>query len=500
MKLAIKHGTIQDADADTIIVNLFKGVTRPAGATGAVDQALGGAISDLIAGGDFAGKRGEVAVFYPRGAIRARRVLVTGLGEQEKFDLEQVRKASAAAILKARELGARHVASIVHGAGIARLPVILAAQAMLEGTLLALYRFEGARHEDEQLPELDAFTIVEFEEGKLQAIEEASRTTKAIIAGVHVARDLVNEPPNVATPTRLARMAEQIAADHNLAVTIGDRAWAAQHNMGAYLAVARGAGESPQFIVLEHNGPREDLDTVVLVGKGITFDTGGISLKQRENMGNMKTDMAGAAAVLGTMKTVGMLDLPLRVIGLAPCTENMPDAHAYRPADVVQASNGKTIEVISTDAEGRMILADALVYAGNYRPKAVIDLATLTGAAIVALGQNVAAGLFSTEDWLREQLVTAGATTHERVWPLPLWDDYYEAIKSDVADIKNSGGQYGGVGASAMFLKSFTNYPWAHLDIAGVANNKTSKAYTPAGATGFGVRLLVEFLRNWRSE
>lgn len=500
MRLDVHLGRIQSQDADTIIVNLFQGVTRPAGATGAVDGALSGAISELIASGDFSGKLGEVGVFYPRGQIGARRVLVTGLGEQEKFDLEQVRKAAAAAIKKAQELQARHVASIVHGAGIARLPVGLATQALLEGTLLALYQYDGMRRQQEKTTEIESFAIVEFEEGKVEAIRQAAEVTQAIIAGVKVARDLVNEPPNVATPTRLAEMAEQIAREHDLGVIIGDRKWAGEHKMGAYLAVARGAGEAPKFIVLEHNGERDDLDTIVLVGKGITFDTGGISMKKAEGMGEMKADMAGAAAVLGTLKAVGQLGLPLRVIGLAPCTENMPDAHAYRPADVVTASNGKTIEVISTDAEGRMVLADALVYANRYRPKAVIDLATLTGAAVVALGQNVAAGLFSTDDWLREQLVTAGATSHERVWPLPLWDDYYEAIKSDVADIKNSAGQYGGVGASAMFLKSFTSYPWAHLDIAGVASNKKGKAYTPAGATGFGVRLLVEFLRNWRSE
>jgi len=178
----------------------------------------------------------------------------------------------------------------------------------------------------------------------------------------------------------------------------------------------------------------------------------------------------------------------------------MPDAHAYRPSDVITASNGRTIEIICTDAEGRMVLADALVYAQRYQPKAVIDLATLTGAAVVALGENVAAGLFSTEDWLREQLVTAGATTHERVWPLPLWNDYEEAIKSEVADMKNSGGRFGGVGASAVFLKAFIDYPWAHLDIAGVASTRKSNDYIPAGGTGFGVRLLVEFLRNWHSE
>jgi leucyl aminopeptidase len=260
--------------------------------------------------------------------------------------------------------------------------------------------------------------------------------------------------------------------------------------------VAKGAGEEPKFVVLEHNSDREDLDTVVLVGKGITFDTGGISIKPSERMGLMKTDMGGAAAVLGTMKVVGMLNIPLRIICITPCTENMPDANAYRPADVIKASNGKTIEIISTDAEGRMVLADGLVYAGRYKPKAVVDLATLTGACVVALGET-AAGLFSTEDSLRDKLVSAGTTAHERVWPLPLWEDYKEYIKSDVADMKNSGGRYGGVATSAVFLQQFIDFPWAHLDIAGVAYSEKAKGYSPAGATGFGVRLLTEFLRQW---
>ncbi|MCA9932720.1 MAG: leucyl aminopeptidase, partial [Anaerolineales bacterium] len=268
-------------------------------------------------------------------------------------------------------------------------------------------------------------------------------------------------------------------------------------NMGAFLAVAKGAGEKPKFIILEHNGDRDDLDTIVLVGKGITFDTGGISIKPSANMGAMKSDMGGAAAVLGAMKAVGMLDLPLRIIGITPCTENMPDADAYRPADVITASNGKTIEIISTDAEGRMVLADGLVYAAQYAPKAVVDLATLTGSCVVALGRGVAAGLFSTDDSLRDKLFAAGQNTQERVWPLPLYEDYRRTIDSDVADMMNSGGRMGGVGTSAIFLHEFTDYPWAHLDIAGVALSEKSQAYTPKGATGFGVRLLVEFLRNW---
>ena len=264
--------------------------------------------------------------------------------------------------------------------------------------------------------------------------------------------------------------------------------------MGAFLAVGKGAGEEPKFIVLEHNAGREDLPTLVIVGKGITFDSGGLSIKQAEGMGDMKSDMAGAAAVIGAMKVIAMLDLPKHVIGLAPCTENMPDGLAYRPADIITASNSKTIEIISTDAEGRMILADALVYAQQFSPKAVIDLATLTGACVVALGSGVAAGLFSTDDWLSEELLASGNRTHDRLWRLPLWDDYKKSIKSEVADMKNTGGRAGGVGTSAIFLKEFTAYPWAHIDMAGMALSEKGDGYIPTGGTGYGVRLLVDFL------
>ena len=497
MKIIVKQGEIQASTADTLIVNLFDDVTTPGGATGAVDQALGGAISELIASGDLTGKAGEVGVLYPRGAIAATRVLVVGLGKRDGFNLEGVRQAAANGIKQAHKLKAKNVATIVHGAGIGGLDVEAAAQATVEGSLLAIYRFAATKQEPEPPHEIASLTLVEFDGGKVAAIGAGSAQAQAIAAGVALARDLVNMPPHVATPSMLADTAVTIANDYNLKLTIGDRAWAAERNMGGFLAVAKGAGEPPKFIVLEHNGDREDLDTIVLVGKGITFDTGGISIKPSANMEAMKSDMGGAAAVLGTMKVVGAMNLPLRVIGIAPCTENMPDANAYRPADVITASNGVTIEIISTDAEGRMVLADGLVYATNYKPKAVIDLATLTGSCVIALGQGMAAGLFSTEDSLRDKLVMAGTAVHERVWPLPLWDDYKEAIKSDVADIKNSGGRFGGVATSAIFLKQFTDYNWAHLDIAGMALSEKGNAYTPRGGTGYGVRLLVEFLRNW---
>ena len=497
MKLNVTQGAIQDAQADTIIVNLFDDVTIPGGATGAVDQALRGAIRELLASGDLTGKAGEIAVLYPRGAIPASRVLVAGLGKRDGFDLEGVRKAAAAAITRARDLGAKEVASIVHGAGIAGLPAAAAAQAVVEGTLLALYEYDAPKQRENGKKELASFTLVEFDAAKLADLERGLLTGQAVAAGAVLARDLVNMPPNVATPSKLAEVARQIAAAYGMEIVVGGRKWAAERKMGAFLAVAKGAGEKPKFIVLEHNGNRDDLETIVLVGKGITFDTGGISIKPSEKMGEMKSDMGGAAAVLGTMKTVGMLNLSLRVIGITPCTENMPDAEAYRPADVITASNGKTIEIISTDAEGRMVLADALVYAGKYNPKAVVDLATLTGSCVVALGQGVAAGLFSTDETLRDRLMNAGQNTQERLWPLPLFEDYRRSIDSDVADMKNSGGRMGGVGTSAIFLREFTDYPWAHLDIAGMALTEKGSAYTPKGGTGFGVRLLVEFLRNW---
>jgi len=494
MDIKIENGNIVHSNADTIIVNLFEGVDMPGGATGAVNMALGEMISDLITGGDFRGKAGEVAVLYPHGAIAARRVLVVGLGKAESFDLDGVRRASAAAVKRARDLNAQHVATIVHGAGIGALDAEAASQATVEGALLSTYRFDAAKKR-EPVNEIRSLTLVEFDNSTVDAITEGAKTAEAVAAGVCLARDLVNMPPNVATPTKLADSAQTIADAHGMGIIIGDRAWAAERKMGAYLAVAQGAGELPKFVILEHNAERTDLPTVVLVGKGITFDTGGISIKPSERMGDMKSDMGGAAAVLGAMETIGRLDLPLRVIGITPCTENMPDANAYRPADVITASNGKTIEIISTDAEGRMVLADALVHAETYKPDAVIDLATLTGACVVALGGGVAAGIFCNDDSLRDKLLAASEATRERIWPLPLYDDYRRMINSEVADMKNSGGRMGGVGTSAVFLREFTNYPWAHLDIAGMAMSEKAGDYSPVGGTGFGVRLLIAYLQ-----
>lgn len=495
MKLSVLKGNIQDSRADTLIVNLFEGVTAPGGGTGAVDRTLNGAISEVIQAGDFRGKTGEVAVLYPRKAIPAQRVIVVGLGKAADFDLEGVRRAAATAIRKARDLGASQVATILQGAGIAGLPPGAAAQALVEGSVLGLYSFKSSPNGSRQI---ETLAIVERDETKIPEIEKGVKIAEAVVEGVMLARDLVNMPANVATPSKLAAVAEEIAAAYGMKVTIGDWDWACEHKMGAFMGVARGAKEPARFIVLEYNSERTDLDTIVLVGKGITFDSGGLSLKPVERMSEMKSDMAGAAAVLATLQIAGRLGLPLRLVGIMPCTDNMPDGRAYRPGDVLTASNGKTIEIITTDAEGRLVLADALVYAAQFKPKVVIDLATLTGACVISLGDGIAAGLFSSEDALRDRLLAASQATGERTWPMPLWDDYLRAIKSEVADMKNSGGKFGGVGASAVFLREFTSYPWMHVDMAGTALiTKETRPYEPIGATGYGVRLLTDFLRNW---
>lgn len=484
---------------DALIVNLFEGVTSPGGATGAVDRALDGQLSEAIAAGDLTGRAGQVFALRTRGALPAERVIVVGLGPREAFDAEAARRASAAGIRRANELGARAVATIAHGAGIGGLDPRTAGQATLEGAGLALYDFSGWKREKEAARRVTSVTLLEADDEKLQALEEAARWARATLRGVYLARDLVNTPANVANPEFLAEAARGLSRS-GLDVIVGDAAWAASEGMGALLAVARGSENEPRFVVMEHDPGREGQPTLVLVGKGVTFDTGGFSLKTRDGMVPMKADMAGAAAVIGAMAAIAELDLPLRVVGICPCVENMADARAYRPSDVIVARGGTSIEVISTDAEGRLALADALSYAGDFKPDAVVDIATLTGASIVAMGAGVSASLFANDDGLASRLGAAGEATGERVWRMPLFAEYRKSIESQVADMKNSGGARGGVGTSAVFLEEFVTYPWGHIDMAGMelVDKPGQRQYLSPGASGYGVRLLVELVRSWQ--
>lgn len=497
MLIDVTVGAIQEQEAQAIVVNLFEGVTEPGGATGAVDAALDGQIRALIAGGDFRGKRNEVTVLYPHGAIPAQRVLLVGLGKAEKFSLDVARQAAGTAATKARDLGVTHLHTIVHGAGIGGFDPEQAAQALVEGTLLALYRFEELKTQDLADRQLDALTLVEFDAGRREALETGARVGQSLAEGAIVARNLVNRPANVATPYHLAQQAEKIAAETGLDVQIIEEDELEEMGMHSFLSVSHGGGEPPCLIVLEHNAERKDLPTVALVGKGITFDTGGISLKPSLKMELMKGDMGGAAAVIGAMRAVAQLDLPLHIVGIVPATENMPDAHATKPGDVVFSLKGITIEIINTDAEGRLVLADGITYADTFAPDAIIDIATLTGGRVVALGAHAAAVM--GDAGLVARLKAAGEATRERVWELPLFEEYGEQLKSQVADVKNVGGREGSSITAGFFLSKFVcnATPWCHIDIAGLDQSDKAAPYTPKGATGYGVRLLVETLRRW---
>jgi leucyl aminopeptidase len=494
MDVKVVVGAIQEAKVDAIVVSLFEGAGEPGGAAQAVDDALGGAIRDLIAAEDFTGKAGLVAILYSRGALPAKRVIIVGLGPQADFAVEGVRRAAAQVIRSLRELNVAQVATVLHGAGEGGLTVEAAAQAVAEGSLMAAYVYKF-KPGDERVPEMLNLMIPDADDA--DAARRGAEAGSALAGGVALTRDLVNLPPNICTPAYLADAASKAAAETGMRIQVLERGQMQALGMGALLAVAQGSDTPPRFIILEHNPERaEELPSIVLVGKGVTFDTGGYNLKSGEGMARMKTDMAGGAAVIGAMQAIAALKTPLHVVGLVPASDNMINGSAYRTSEVVTASDGTTIEIVSTDAEGRMLLADALVFAARFKPAAVVDIATLTGACVVALGA-VAAGLFASDDSLRDRLLAASETSNEKLWPLPLFPEYEKTLESQVADLKHSGGRMGGVGASAMFLKHFTSYPWAHVDMAGLAANGKDAPYFLEGATGYGVRLLAEFVRGW---
>jgi leucyl aminopeptidase len=502
--ISTQSGSIQAVDADAIVVNLFQGVTEPGGGTGAVDSALNGAIRDLIANGAIRGNLNETVIFYPRGAIPARRVIVVGLGPEEEFDLDAVRQAAAAAARAARDAGVRTLASIVHGGGRGGLSLADAAQAVVEGTILGLYRYSapGVIPREGFERHVDSLRLVEFDATRLSEVETGAQVGQAVAEATCLARDLANRPANVVTPTALAETAQRIAADYGMTCQVFDREQMAELKMGALLSVAQGANEPPRFIVLEHNPAESDAPPFVLMGKGITFDSGGISIKPNQGMEEMRGDMSGAAAVLGAMQAIGAIGLPKRVVAIAPATENMPSGSATHPGDVVTAMNGTSIEVINTDAEGRLILADALAYAQRYNPAAVVDVATLTGAIVIALGHYMT-GVYASDDLLWEMIHAAGDAAGEPMWRMPLTPIYDRQISTSFADVKNVGGRPAGSVTAARFLSKFVEkHPWAHMDIAGTNWWERDlpypkKPYYVRGNTGVGVRTLVGVLRAW---
>ncbi len=492
MQVSVRNESITAVAADGIVVNLFEGVAQPGGATGAVNQALGGMISQLIADGDFKGKLGEVQVFRGNG-VAATRVALVGLGPSGKFTLDAVRTASAEAAKALRARGAAKIATIVHGAGIGGLDARQAAAATIEGALLGLYRFGRYQTGNEDTNDIAEIIVAETGRGRLLDVETGAGHGRIVAEAVNLARDLQNEPANILTPTELASRARQALEGHGVTVEAYDQAWMKEQGMGALLGVAQGSEEPARFIVMRYDAG-DSRPPVGLVGKGITFDTGGISIKPAANMDLMKTDMSGGAAVVGAMAAIGQLKPRRNVVGIIPATENMPGGRAQRPGDVVRTFGGKTVEVINTDAEGRMVLSDALGYAVAQGCQPIVDLATLTGAMTMALGR-IRTGVFSNNDETMAQFLKASETAGEKMWPMPLDDEYFDQIKSDVADMMNVGGVGAGAIIGAMVLRKMVgDTPWVHLDIAGTARSEAAKGYKPKGGTGVGVRTLVAFV------
>ncbi|MCX7859681.1 MAG: leucyl aminopeptidase [Chloroflexus sp.] len=480
MQCEVQSGNLLAAETDLAIL-LY-----------AEDEPLPAAVTELCEAGDATGRWKQQTLLYPRGALPARRLLLIGMGKRSAITADTVRQAAALAAQRAQDL--KVTAYHLGYNGSLPLPPASFGQAFAEGSVLGSYRYTRYKSDREEPPSLNA---------TLQAGAEAEAAAAGVRRGAIIARatafarDLANGPGNEVTPAFLGQTALELGERLGLKVMVLDKPQLIEQGFGGILAVGQGSANEPRFIVMEHgtagNGP-----TICLVGKGITFDTGGISIKPAEKMDEMKMDMSGAAAVLGAMQAVAELQLPLHVVGIVCAAENMPSGTAYRPGDIIRTLSGKTVEVLNTDAEGRIVLADGLYYAQRYQPAAIVDLATLTGAIMVALGPH-AIGLMGNNQELANRLIAAGEATAERVWQLPLWDEYRDAMKSDIADLKNTGGRYGGAITAAGFLAAFVgDYPWVHLDIAGTAwVEKPARAYQSRGATGIGVRLLVEWLQGY---
>jgi len=494
MELKVQTGDITTWAGDGIVVNLFEGAMSPDGGAGAVDKKLRGVLTKMIKKGEINGKLGSVAIVHTFDKLPSDRVCVVGLGKQEEFTLDRARQAAANGAKALRNAGAKKIATVVHGAGgLGNLEAESAAQANAEGIILGVWQFRKYFSDNSEVKQVDHVVMLDRDGSKLKAMKAGAERGIILADATNLARDLTNEPGNAMTPTRLADAAKRVAKEAGLEFEVIDRDRAKKLGMGAFLGVAQGSDEPPCIIVLRYlGGGKKSAPGLGLIGKAITFDSGGISLKPAGDMQDMKGDMAGGAAVIAAMQAIAQLQPAINVTGIVPATENLPSGKAYKPGDILKASNGKTIEIISTDAEGRLVLADALVYATkNLKLSPVVDAATLTGAMVVALGHH-RTGVFTTDKELATLLFKIGEETGEKNWTMPMDAEYAENIKSDWADIKNSGGRPAGSISGAMFLKNFVgDTPWAHLDIAGSNNSVAENGYKNKFGNGTPTRTFV---------
>ncbi len=497
--LKAAQGLVHSAKADVVVTFAFEDTELLSKLLKRVEKQFGLSVSPLMRKA-FTGKLQETLPLFTATSHKGC-LLLAGLGKRNDLTIEKIRRAAATAAKTAQSFKATTIAlvepdpDVMLGNESFQQGVALA---LAEGSFLALYRYDKYLPPQKRAETTVETIIVVTESGRrLARVREEVRQAGIICEATILARDLENAPGNEIYPESLARLAASIGHQHGMRTTILDKRQIKKLKMGGLLAVAQGSARPPRFIIMEQN-PASKNGTVVLVGKGVTFDAGGISIKPSANMAEMKMDMSGAAAVIGTMLAAARLRIPLHLVGLIPATENLPGGSALKPGDIVQHLNGKTSEIDNTDAEGRLILADALSYASRYTPDLVIDLATLTGACVVALG-HIATGMLGNDEAMMARLKESGERTYERVWQLPMYDEYEKLIKSDIADVRNTGGRWAGAITAALFLKKFIGkYRWIHLDIAGTAITEEGFEYIPKGGSGVGVRLLTDFLHRWK--
>jgi leucyl aminopeptidase len=494
MQVEASRGPIEELDVQALAVAVFKNEKATEGFLKKLDELSGGLVRSALDAEEFVGKEGEVAYFHLVGnnKLKARRLLLVGAGEAGDYNAAQVSQMAGTAVRSLRSKNAKSVAVLPRASADAGQT----ARAAVEGAFISLFDPDKYRTVEKEEKRIDRLVVV-IEGGEEKSLQEDVKTGMIVGESINFTRDLANEPGAYMTPTDMAERAREIAGEFGLSIDVLDEARMEQEGMGSLLSVARGSEQPAKLIILKYTPATQATDNkelLAFVGKGVTFDSGGISLKPGENMELMKYDMTGGATVLGAMRAIAQLKPPIPILGVAPCTENLPSGKATKPGDVVKAMTGKTIEIINTDAEGRLILADAIAYAKKLGATTIIDMATLTGAVSIALG-DVNAAVLGTDQELIDEIIAAGREVGEKFWQLPLDKEYSKQIKSDIADIKNVGGRKAGTITAAAFLKEFADgISWAHLDIAGTAWGDEAKPYRSKGPTGIAVRTLLRIV------
>lgn len=491
MEVKTDGGRFQDVDVDALVVSVFEGEKATDGVLKEIDDATGGLISEVLGSDELRGKAGEAVYLYKPQGLTARRLLLVGAGKPEEFDLDTVRALAGSAARNLRAKGVRTIGMLRRSS----IDLAKAAQAVVEGVLLGLHDTDAYRTQDREERRVDSVTLCVREGESADELERGINRGRILADATNFTRELVNEPSNVLTPSALAEHARDMATRYGLEIDIIDENRLKELGANAILGVARGSDEPARLVVLRYSPEGAPADrTIALVGKGVTFDSGGISIKAAEGMEKMKYDMAGAGAVLGAMRAIAEIGPKVNVIAITPLVENMPSGRALKPGDIITGLSGKTIEVLNTDAEGRLILSDAITYARRLGATEIIDIATLTGAVSIALG-SVNAAVLGSDDNLVQAIVEQGRASGEKFWRLPLDWEFAEIVKSDVADLKNSTGRPAGTITASHFLHAFAeDTPWAHLDIAGVAWQNEKRAHFSKGPTGFGVRTLANYV------